>query len=473
MPYVPHTPQQRQAMLETIGVASFEELLSPIPRELILDRPLNVPPAHGEVAIMRLVSSLISQNQFIPMNRVYAGQGFYPHHVPAVVDELARRGEWYTAYTPYQPEVSQGLLQCIYEWQSYICMLTGMEVCNASGYDGGTTLADAVVMAKYHHKDKKKKVLLAPYLNPEAVEILATYNLGMEMELLNLPADSSGRVDRAGLEALLDENTAAVVFQYPDYLGYLEEELESLIALVHSHGATAVVSFYPYAAGLVKSPGELGADIVCGEAQCLGNYMAYGGPVCGYLACTEKYVRVLPGRLIGRASCERRQEDGSFAPGEAFVMTLQAREQHIRREKATSNICTNQTLLALRAVFYMGAIGRQGFMQNAELSHSNAVAAREALLALPGAEDYYPGRAIFNEFTLRFPAGKATQIFEKGLSMHMLPGLAPRHRIAAPRVGGSSAADAQLGDCLTFAFTEVHTERDIKALVGLCEGALK
>ncbi len=473
MPYVPHTPQQREAMLETIGVSSFEELLSPIPQELILDRPLKVPPAHGEVEITRLVSSLISSNQFIPMNRVFAGQGFYPHHVPAVVDELARRGEWYTAYTPYQPEVSQGLLQCIYEWQSYICMLTGMEVCNASGYDGGTTMADAVVMAKYHHKDKKKKVLLAPYLNPEAVEILATYNLGMEMQLQNIAADSAGRIDRSALEGMLDSDTAAVVFQYPDYLGYLEDELESLIELVHSHGATAIVSFYPYAAGLLKSPGELGADIVCGEAQCLGNYMAYGGPVCGYLACSEKYVRVLPGRLIGRSTCERRQEDGSFAPGEAFVMTLQAREQHIRREKATSNICTNQTLLALRAVFYMGAVGKQGFIQNAQLSHSNAIRAREALLALPGVEDYYPGRAVFNEFTLRFPAGRRDGIFVNGLKQHMLPGLKPSRRLGAPRVGGDSTADEALSDALTFAFTEVHTERDIAALVSLCEGALK
>jgi glycine dehydrogenase subunit 1 len=472
MPYIPHTQQQREAMLDSIGVASFEELLRPIPEELRLKRMLNVPPAHGEIEISKLVQSLSAANNFIPLNRVFAGQGFYPHHVPAVVDEMARRGEWYTAYTPYQPEVSQGLLQCIYEWQSYICLLTGMEVCNASGYDGGTTLADAVVMAKYHHKDKRKRVVIAPYVNPEAVDILATYNLGMEMELINCPATDEGRIDSAGLATLLDDNTAAVVFQYPDYLGYLEDELEALIAQVHAVGATAIVSFYPYAAGLLKSPGELGADIVCGEAQCLGNYMAYGGPVCGYLACTEKYVRVLPGRLIGKASCERQQPGGGFAPGEAFVMTLQAREQHIRREKATSNICTNQTLLALRSVFYLGALGKQGFEQNARLSHSTAQSAHEALSSLKGVTDYYPGRSFYNEFTLRFPQGKRDILFQHGLNAHMLPGLKPARRLAGTRVKGSGPADEHLGDALTFAFTEVHGESDISALVALFEEVL-
>jgi glycine dehydrogenase subunit 1 len=333
-------------MLRRIGVASFDELLAPIPSELILDRELAVPPAHGEIELHKAARALLDATQPIPMNRVFAGGGFYPHHVPAVVDELARRGEFYSAYTPYQPEVSQGLLQMIYEWQSYVCMLTGMDIANASGYDGGTTLADAVLMAKYVHKEQRRRIIFAPHVNLDAVDIVATYNLGMELELVECPEAADGRPDRAGLEALLDSNTAAVVFQLPDALGYLEDNLADLIAQVHAAGALAIVSFYPFAAGLLKTPGELGADIVCGEAQCLGNYMGYGGPVCGFLACREKFVRVLPGRLIGRTKALRLNDDGERIDGEGFVMTLQAREQHIRREKATSNICTNQTLLA-------------------------------------------------------------------------------------------------------------------------------
>jgi glycine dehydrogenase subunit 1 len=414
MPFIPHTEEQRAAMLETIGVGSFSELLRPVPDELILRRPLDVPPAHGEIELTKRAQGLLSRSQFIPMNRVFAGGGFYPHHVPAVVDELARRGEFYSAYTPYQPEVSQGLLQMIYEWQSYVCMLTGMDIANASGYDGGTCLADAMVMAKYIHKEKRRRVIFAPHVNPDAMAIVATYNLGMEMELVECAEAADGRCDSAKLAELLDDNAAAVIFQLPDALGYIDENLPELIAQTQAAGALAIVSFYPYAAGLLKTPGELGADIVAGEAQCLGNYMAYGGPVCGYLACKEKYVRVLPGRLIGRTKCERLDESGNRVEGEGFVMTLQAREQHIRREKATSNICTNQTLLALRSTIYLSAIGRQGFHNIASQCHATALEAHAALTSIAGVDDFYPGRSFFNEFTLRFPAGKRDAVYETG-----------------------------------------------------------
>jgi glycine dehydrogenase subunit 1 len=470
MPFVPNTAGQRDVMLRAIGVSSFEELLR-IPKDLLLTRELNVPPAHGEVELARAAQGALAQNRFIPVNRVFAGGGIYPHHVPAVVDELARRGEFYSAYTPYQPEVSQGLLQIIYEWQSYICMLTGMEVSNAGGYDGGTCLADAMVMSKYVHKEKRRKVILAPNINPDAVSIVGTYNIGMEMELVQCPATAEGRCDTSALAALLDDNTAAVLFQLPDRLGYIEEDLPELIAQCQAAGALAIVSYYPFAAGVMQTPGEMGADIVSGEAQCFGNYMAFGGPVDGFLACKEKFVRVLPGRLIGRTRCERMNEAGERVPGEGFVMTLQAREQHIRREKATSNICTNQTLLALRSCIYLGGIGRQGFENIARQSHQTAIAAHDALVALPGVVDFHPGRSFFNEFTLSFAEGKRDAIYAAGLSGGILAGIKPAQPLGGTVVSGA-AAEPRLEHALTFAFTEVHGPDDISALVNLVSEVL-
>jgi glycine dehydrogenase subunit 1 len=448
MTFVPHTPAQRAAMLAAIGVSDFEQLLKPIPPGLRLGRELFVPPAAGEVGLFAEAAQLIAHNQHIPLNRTFAGGGIYPHHVPSVVDELAHRGEFYTAYTPYQPEVSQGMLQCIYEYQSYICMLTGMDISNASGYDGGTTLADAVLMAYYHGKGKRQRVLFGAHVLPEAKAVVQTYGQGLRLELADCPQTDDGRTSATTLNGLLDGNVAAVVFQLPQCLGYVEDNLAELIDLTHKAGAVAIVSFYPFAAGMLKSPGELGADIVCGEAQCLGNYMGFGGPLLGYLACREAFVRVLPGRLIGRTVCER---DG--APGEGFVMTLQAREQHIRRDKATSNICSNEALLALRTCIYMGAVGREGFTQLSQLCHANACLAHDLLSALPGVADFYPGRQFFNEFTLLFPAGRRDAVHAHALKAGILAGIKPDNRCLP-----------SLSEALVFAFTEVHREADIKAL---------
>jgi len=461
MTFVPHTPAQRAAMLATIGVARFEELLGGIPPELLLGRPLKVPPAQGEVELAQAAAAVLGENRFILPNRVFAGGGVYPHHVPAVVDELSHRGEFYSAYTPYQPEVSQGMLQCIYEYQSYICLLSGMDISNASGYDAGTTLADAVMMAKTQFKDKRRRVLFAPHVNPQMREVAATYNLGMELSFEDCPATADGRCDSAALAGLLGADVAAVVFAMPDCLGYVDENLAQLIAQVQAAGALAIVSYYPFLAGLLKTPGELGADIVCGDAQCLGNPMGFGGPLLGFLACREKLLRVLPGRLIGRTVCER---DG--APGEGFVMTLQAREQHIRRDKATSNICTNQALMALRSCIYLGAIGREGLRQLSGLCHENACHAHDRLLSIAGVADFYPGRSFFNEFTVRFPVGKRDEIYDTAIAAGMLAGIKPggRPSLAAE---GSQAGTPALQDCLTFAFTEIHHVQDVAELVRL------
>jgi glycine dehydrogenase subunit 1 len=455
MTFVPHTPEQRAKMLAAAGAREFNELLDSIPSELILDRDLILPPAHGEVDMMAAARAKLADTTEIPLNRVFAGGGIYPHHVPAVVDELSHRGEFYTAYTPYQPEVSQGMLQCIYEYQSYICMLTGMDVSNASSYDGGTALADAVLMALLHHRGKRIRVLFAPHVCVRSREVVSTYNLGQDVKFKVCPDCDDGSMDDKAFDELLNDDVAAIVLQYPNRLGYLEENIAQLIERAHDAGTVAIVQYYPFAAGMLKTPGELGADIVCGEAQCLGNPMGFGGPLLGFLACRDKHVRQLSGRLIGRTNCERRDTPGEeFQPGEGFVMTLQAREQHIRRAKATSNICTNQALMALRSCIYLGAVGRGGFAHLSRVCHANACQAHDKLIELPGVEDYYPGRKFFNEFTLRFPPGKRDQIYQHGLESGMLAGIPPEHDNYAG-----------LNDALVFAFTEVHHDADIDALV--------
>ena len=460
MTFVPNTAAQRAEMLREIGVERFEDLLQAVPPELVMQRPLQVPPAHGEVELGRAVDALTRRNLSIPPNRVFAGGGAYMHHVPAVVDELSSRGEFYTAYTPYQPEVSQGYLQSIYEYQSYICMVTGMDISNASGYDGATTLADAVLMTNYIHKGKRKQVLFAPFINAEHRSVVDTYCLGLEMQTQVLSADEQGRLTPEALREALSDDVACVVFQYPDCLGYLEEDLAALCSIVKECGALVIFSFYPYAAGLLKTPGELGADIVSGEAQCFGNYVNYGGPYCGFLACRDEFVRVLPGRLIGRTVCRR---DGE--PGLGFVMTLQAREQHIRRNKAMSNICSNQALLALRACIYLGSVGRNGFRQLAAMCHENALEAHAKLVNITGVQDAFPERHFFNEFTLRFPKGQAEEIRRRGLEQGMLVGI---HPLVESDGNVNTESNAGLvSDCLTFAFTEIHTSADSDELARL------
>jgi glycine dehydrogenase subunit 1 len=483
MTFVPHTEAQRSAMLARIGVADFDELLAAIPAEMRLNREVAVPAAHGEVELDAALRRLYNANTYIPPERIFCGGGAYCHHVPAIVDEISSRSEFYSAYTPYQPEVSQGYLQAIYEYQSYICLLTGMDMSNASSYDSGTTLADAVQMVKSHFKHKRPQVLFAPGVSPEAREVVATYNHGMQMQFADLPGTADGRCDPDALAAALSDQTGAVVFQYPDYYGYLDEELEGLIAQVRASGAAAIVLFYPYAAGLLKTPGELGADIVCGDAQCFGNYLSFGGPSCGFLACREAFVRVLPGRLIGRTTCIR---DG--APGEGFVMTLQAREQHIRRDKATSNICTNQALLALRVCVYLSAVGRDGFRALAARCHENACSAYDQLIALTGVEPLYAGRQFFNEFTLRLPQGRAAAVHAALLNANppiltgFVTGVQSDGSAGSSTRAGSEAnppsedarvnAPARPEDCLTLAFTEVHGPDDIAALIAAVQEVL-
>jgi glycine dehydrogenase subunit 1 len=394
--FMPHTEADREAMLKTIGVKRVEDLFGDVPREHRFPR-LNLPPALTEMEILAELQELAWANSTARELACFLGAGVYNHYIPAAVDSLLRRGEFYTAYTPYQPEISQGTLQAIFEYQSLIAGLTGMEVCNASHYDGATAVAEAVNMAFHHFRGKRPKVVLSPALHPQYRATVRTYTDRSEILL----AGDQGEVElSAGPEALLpliDETTGLVVAAYPDFFGRAYD-LTALAEAVHQAGALLAISVNPMALGLFKAPGEFGADIVTGEGQPLGIPLSFGGPYLGLFATRQEYVRKMAGRLVGETVDNRGQR--------AYVLTLTAREQHIRREKATSNICTNQGLLALTAVIYLSLLGRNGLRQVSELCYHKAHYAAGRIAALSGALKGYglwSGQTFFNEFVVRCP----------------------------------------------------------------------
>jgi len=352
MPYIPNTDADRAEMLRLLGLTAVEELFEVIPPAVRLTGELKLPSGMPESEVMEYFAALGKRNRLFPARRILAGGGVYCHFIPPAVKELAHRGEFYTSYTPYQPEVSQGMLQAIFEYQSFVCLLTGMEASNASSYDGGTALADAVLMAR--NITRRPRVLLPQFLNPQHREVVATYDSRRRGELATIAADARGVLDRQQLQAELDRgDVAALVLQVPNYLGFYEEGLSSLVEVAHAAGALAIWSLYPFVVGVMCTPGELGVEIVAMEGQPLGLPPGFGGPLLGCLATRMEHIRQLPGRIVGRTSAAYGRE--------GFVMTLQAREQHIRREKASSNICTNQALAALQATIYLSLIGKDGF----------------------------------------------------------------------------------------------------------------
>ena len=369
MPYIYNTPQDQQDMLEAIGVSSIEELFDQIPPEVRLERPLDLAPAHCEMELSQHLSNLASHNLHAANSACFLGGGSYDHFVPAVVDAIASRGEFYTSYTPYQPEVSQGNLQVMFEYQTLICQLTGMDVSNASLYDGGNAAAEAVLMAMSATK-RNGKVVVPASVHPEYRQILETYLASLDTELVTVPADD-GATALSALEAAVDEETACVLVQHPNFFGSVEQT-EDIAHIAHQKGALLIVAFDPISLGLLKRPGDCGADIAVAEGQSLGTPMQYGGPYLGIMACREKFVRRLPGR-IGGETVDRRGR-------RCWVLTLQTREQHIRREKATSNICTNQGLFALRAAIYLATLGPQGLRETAELCVQKANYARQQIM---------------------------------------------------------------------------------------------
>ena len=357
-PYLPLTESQRAEMLQQLNLTEFNDLLAEIPKEIFLKEPLNLPSPKTEPELINYFTTLAQKNN--PLKLSFLGAGVYQHYIPTLVNHLAGRSEFYTAYTPYQPEISQGILQAIYEYQSLIAELFGLSVANASLYDGPTALAEAVIMAtKETHLNR---VLLPESLNPNSLLVLKTYTKNLGLELIPLP-EKNGMVDYSALEKLLETNTAAVVLQNPNFYGIIED-LPALIPLVKAAQAIPICYVHPLSLGLLESPGKLGAEIVVGEGQPLGLSPAYGGAYLGLMATSERFLRRIPGRLVG--------ETIDHQGGRAYVLTLQTREQHIRREKATSNICSNEALCALRAAIYLATLGPAGLEKVAKRAYNNA-----------------------------------------------------------------------------------------------------
>jgi glycine dehydrogenase subunit 1 len=354
---------------------------------------LDLPSAVSEMEVRWELEALAGANVTAAGGPCFLGAGAYHHFVPAVVDAVLRRGEFFTAYTPYQPEVSQGTLQAIFEYQTMICALTGMEVSNASHYDGATATAEAVITAINVHRMKRRKIVVSPFVHPEYRAVVRTYTQGMGLTIVGDEAREHARGEAAGLADTLDDNTACLIVQYPDFLGRFED-LTDLAKAAHAAGALLVVVADPIALGLLKPPGAFGADIVVGEGQGMGVGLNFGGPCLGFFATRRKYVRKMAGRLVGQTV------DAEGKRG--FVLTLSTREQHIRREKATSNICTNQGLIALATAVYMAALGRCGMRRVAELCYHRAHYAQQWIAAIDGfsAIDDKP---FFKEFAVRCP----------------------------------------------------------------------
>jgi len=354
MAYYPHSDSDRAAMLKTIGVKGIEDLFSDVPARVRFPK-LNLPEPLSEMETMREMMDLAWANADAQQFPLFLGAGAYNHYSPSLIHQLLLRGEFLTAYTPYQPEISQGTLQAIFEYQSMICALTGMQAANASHYDGATSMAEAVIMAYSHSREKRQKVVLSPAIHPQYRAVARTYTQGMG---LNLVGDEDAKTDLPALLKLVDQDTAIVIVQSPNFFGQVEN-LDGLAAQVHAAGALLCVVAEPISLGLLKPPGAYGADIVVGEGQSLGIPLSYGGPYLGFFATKKDYVRKMAGRLVGEA----KDKDGR----QGYVLTLATREQHIKREKATSNICTNQGLMALAATMYLATLGKNGLRQVAEL----------------------------------------------------------------------------------------------------------
>ncbi len=450
MRYLPHTERDIAEMLETIALPDLDSLFASIPDEIRLQRPLQLPPTLSESELLRELKQLAAANAGDDRFTRFLGGGAYDHFIPAVIDQLILRSEFYTAYTPYQPEISQGTLQAIFEYQSLICQLTGMEVANASMYDGASACAEGVLMAVRAAK-KRRKVLLSAALHPEYRETVATYCRYLEIELVTLPYDASGGTDLAALEAALDEETAAVVVGYPNFFGVVEP-LAQVAEQAHNAGARLVTAVAePLALGLYKSPGELGADIVVGEGQSFGIPLSYGGPYLGFFAARKSDVRSMPGRLVGQ-TVDQAGERG-------FVLTLATREQHIRREKATSNICSNEGLCALMATIYLALLGKQGIREVAQQNFAKADYARKALAQLPGVTLPFAG-ACFNEFVIELP--KPVEDVLTHLEEHAILGGIPL-----------SASYSELDRHLLVCVTEQNSRAEIDALVAALGGGLR
>ena len=444
MSFIPHSEADRREMLARIGVSDVRELYEDVPAELILDGDLDVPEALSEWEAVRLLTGLAEENRSLVC---FAGAGQYDHHVPAAADHIIRRSEFYTAYTPYQPEVSQGTLQSIYEFQTMICELTGMDVANASMYDGPSAAAEAAVMSRA--VTRRDRVLSATTVHPHYRKVTDTYLRGLGSGLALVPPGTDGLVDLDALGAALGDDVACFVVQYPNFFGCIED-LEPIAEAVHAAGALLVVVTDPVTQVLLRTPGELGADIVVAEGQPFGNAPSFGGPVVGLFAARQKLVRKMPGRIVGAT------EDVEGRRG--YVLTLQTREQQIRREKATSNICTNQGLNALAATVHLSLLGRQGLREVAESSVQNAHYAWRQLQDVDGVTPLFPDTPFAREFAV-VTEENSRSILERGFEAGILAG-----------VSLSRFESLEVPDGLLLAFTEKRNRDEIDRLVELLAG---
>ena len=447
MSYTLNTPADQQAMLQSIGVTSIDELFANIPPQFRLNRPLDLPAALSEIELTRHVQQLAERNRSAANTVCFLGGGAYDHFIPAVVDTVASRNEYYTAYTPYQAEASQGSLQAFFEFQTLICQLTGMDVANASLYEGGTAVTEAVFMAM-GVTGRHGKVLIAESVHPEYRRTLDTYLANLEPQVVTLPTPH-GYLDPDDVKKAIDDKTACVVVQHPNFFGCLEE-VEAVAKAAQAAGALFVVSYDPISLGILKRPGQYNADIAVAEGQSLGNPLNYGGPYLGLLSCRQEYVRKIPGRLVGQTVDRNGKR--------CWVLTLQTREQHIRREKATSNICTNQGLMALKATAYLTALGPVGLKETAELCIRKAHYAAGQLSAIDGLKLRFD-RPFFKEFTIQTDcpvAGLLRSLVEDGY----LAGLP----LGAWYPGYS--------DCFSVAVTEKRTRAEIDGLAASLRAAV-
>lgn len=389
-PYLPNTDEDVKEMLDVIGLESTDDLFKSIPGNLRLKKGLDLPKSKSEIEVRRIMNGLAAKNQSIDELVCFLGAGSYDHYIPSVIKHIISRSEFYTAYTPYQPEISQGTLQSVFEYQSMMCSLTGMEVSNVSMYDGATSASEAAILASV--QTKRKKVLVSETLNPEYKEVLKTY-LQFRSVDVEFIGEKDGVTDSEDLNSKLDSETAGVILQYPNFYGVIED-IKSMEEAIHENKSLLIMSADPIALAMLKSPGELNADIVVGEGQALGQNLNFGGPVLGFMAATKKLMRKMPGRIVG----ETLDRDGN----RAYVLTLQAREQHIRRAKATSNICSDQTLNSIAAAVYMATMGKQGMKEVAQQSFKKAHYTFEKLME---SGKYKPvfDKPFFKEFAIKCP----------------------------------------------------------------------
>lgn len=442
MPYIANTPDDERDMLSAIGVQSVDELFAMVPHELRLNRPLDLPPALTELELTQHMRQLAARTSAAGQQSCFLGGGSYDHFVPAVVDAIASRGEFYTSYTPYQPEASQGNLQVFFEYQTLVTRLTGMDVSNASLYDGASATTEAVLMALA--ATKRHEVVTFNTLHPEYRQTLSTYFENLDAELTTLPSRDGG-VDLAALENTLDDQTACVVLQQPNFFGVVEEAA-AIAKLAHAVGALFVVVADPLSLGILVRPGDYGADIVAAEGQGLGSPLAFGGPYLGILACREQFLRRMPGRITGQTLDRQGRR--------CWVLTLQTREQHIRREKAASNICTNQGLLALRATIYLAAMGPAGLREVSQLCLQKAHYALDRLTR--NGEFSAPfQRPFFKEFVVRAREGHVEALLSEAAESGVFAGV-PLGRWYP-----------ELSDCILVAVTEKRTKSEIDAWADL------